>query len=227
MLDPRSRLIAVAGATGIIASTPSASFVPFGLYAGLLILLWRTSHVSFRTLSRRCLAGSPIFLLAAAGLLLREEASPEAVRAATAVVLKGFAALSLLVLLSATTSIPQMVWALRKLRAPLVFSLMLTLMGRYVGVILEEYKRLERARDSRTVRPLGQTRWQVYGQQFGTLLLRSLDRSERIHAAMLSRGFEGSWPTAAAPALSWADFGVPFLLLLALGTARSYAFWLR
>jgi cobalt/nickel transport system permease protein len=39
-------------------------------------------------------------------------------------------------------------------------------------------------------------RWSVYGNLAGNLLIRSYDRGERIHAAMLSRGFTGRLPTA-------------------------------
>jgi hypothetical protein len=68
-------------------------------------------------------------------------------------------------------------------------------MYRYTSLLSEEHARLERARESRTVRPLGRQIFAVYGRQLAMLIVRSWDRADRVHAAMLSRGFDGGWPT--------------------------------
>ena len=64
---------------------------------------------------------------------------------------------------------------------------------------------MERARDCRTVRPLGWERFSVATRQLGALVLRSWDRAERVHAAMLARGFNGVWPAAEERALTSLD----------------------
>jgi len=53
--------------------------------------------------------------------------------------------------------------------------------------------RMKRARDSRLFG--GKWLWQagVVGSMIGTLFLRSFERGERIFAAMLSRGFDGTY----------------------------------
>ena len=56
---------------------------------------------------------------------------------------------------------------------------------------------MERARDCRTVNPLGWRNLSLQGHHVGSLIVRSWDRADRIHAAMLSRGFTGVWPVAA------------------------------
>lgn len=107
---------------------------------------------------------------------------------------KGFTAVLLLAFLMAMTELADLLWALRKLGSPRLLNLILGMMYRYTSLLSEEYARMERARDCRMVRPLG---WQgigVYGHHMGSLLVRSWDRADRVHAAMVSRGFTGEWP---------------------------------
>lgn len=67
---------------------------------------------------------------------------------------------------------------------------------RYVFVLLQEALSMDRARESRS---FGKKVYSVrmWGIFIGQLLIRTIDRSERIHRAMLSRGFtgnvEGNW----------------------------------
>jgi cobalt/nickel transport system permease protein len=53
-----------------------------------------------------------------------------------------------------------------------------------------------RARAARTVGPVGPVRAvRTFGGIVGVLFLRTLGRAERIHAAMIARGFEGRMHT--------------------------------
>ena len=69
---------------------------------------------------------------------------------------------------------------------------LLLLTVRYVGVLQRESQRLRIAMKARGFRPRmnGHT-YRSYGQLVGMLLVRSLDRAERIVAAMKCRGFRG------------------------------------
>ena len=117
------------------------------------------------------------------------------VPAAASVALKGYTAALLLAFLTATTALSELLWALRRLQAPESLNVILGMMYRYTNLLSEEYARLERARDSRTVGPLGGRRYAIYGRQLATLVVRSWDRADRVHAAMLSRGYDGGWPS--------------------------------
>ncbi|MBO9453516.1 cobalt ECF transporter T component CbiQ [Tropicibacter sp. R16_0] len=82
--------------------------------------------------------------------------------------------------------------ALHKLRCPeaLVHLLMFTI--RYIEVLREEYLRLRGAMKIRGFRP--GTNWHTYrsfGYLVGMMLVRAIERSERILAAMKCRGFSG------------------------------------
>lgn len=80
--------------------------------------------------------------------------------------------------------------ALQKLRVPEIFIVQLLFLYRYLFVLMEEAIRMIRARSLRTFggRGLG---LKTFGVLIGQLLLKTLDRAERIHLAMLSRGFDG------------------------------------
>jgi cobalt/nickel transport system permease protein len=209
-LDPRTRILAVLCAIIIVVSTPPGVLPPFAAYFALIILLVLTSRASGIYLTWRCLAASPFILLASILLAfeggLLPDGTPAASRAALSVALKGYSAAILLALLTATTDLSELLLALRRLKAPDSLSMILGMMYRYTGLLSEEYARMERARDCRTVNPLGRRRFGVHGRQLGELILRSWDRAERIHAAMLARGFTGVWPAPeqqAFRALDW------------------------
>lgn len=82
--------------------------------------------------------------------------------------------------------------ALHKLRCPeaLVHLMMFTI--RYIEVLREEYLRLRAAMKIRGFRP--GTNWHTYrsfGYLVGMMLVRAIERSERILSAMKCRGFSG------------------------------------
>ncbi len=93
-------------------------------------------------------------------------------------------------ILIATTSFPGVCMALEKLGAPRVFSVQLLFLHRYIFVLVEEAARLVRARSLRSFHGRGKE-LRVFGSLVGQLLLRTLARAQRIHLAMLCRGFDG------------------------------------
>jgi cobalt/nickel transport system permease protein len=215
--DARARLLAITTAIFLVASTPPGVLRPFSAYIPLCLLLMSTARVSLSYLLWRALAASP-FILLAAGLLavqggVTPSGYPAGIPAALSVAGKGYTAAFLLAFLTATTPLAELLMALRRLRAPHVLNVILAMMYRYTSLLSEEYARMERARECRTVRPLGFTIFSVYGRQLGALVLRSWDRAERVHASMLARGFNGVWPGVPERAFRAADW--LFLTLLA------------
>ncbi len=107
-------------------------------------------------------------------------------------------AVQLAVLLTATTPFPDLLHAFRHLRLPRTLVTILAFMHRYLFVLSDEATRLVRARQARSARIPGVARsrnlvWQgkVTGNMVGQLFLRSLERGERVHQAMLARGYRG------------------------------------
>ena len=222
-LDPRARILIVVAATVIAASTPPAILRPFAAYFVLSLLLIMCSRASGFYIAWRCMAASP-FILLAAGLLAFQLGLPHGAAPALSVALKGYSAALLLAFLTATTPLGDLLWAMRKLKAPESLNVILGMMYRYTSLLSEEYARLERARECRTVKPLGRARYAIHGRQMGSLLLRSWDRADRVHAAMLSRGFNGSWPAMERRrqfgAMDAAFLGATILLFLAFRLAK-------
>jgi cobalt/nickel transport system permease protein len=104
------------------------------------------------------------------------------------------------ILLSATTPQTALLAAMRALKLPRLLVSVMGLMWRYLDLLLGEARRLMRARDSRSASsPSGSRRaggslvWRarVTGGMAGSLMLRSLERSERVYQAMLARGYDG------------------------------------
>ncbi|MBF0164824.1 MAG: cobalt ECF transporter T component CbiQ [Magnetococcales bacterium] len=115
----------------------------------------------------------------------------------TSIVLRFGLALSALFLLTATTGMPALGAAARRLGVPAGVIAALLLTWRAIFLIAEEGERMRRAHD---LRAFGVKRppWPVAARLVGHLLLRSLERAQRLHLAMLARGFDGTLPTMRA-----------------------------
>ena len=92
--------------------------------------------------------------------------------------------------LIACTGFDSICSALSRMGVPAAFSIQLLFVYRYIFVLGEEAARMVRARALRSFgnKGLGMG---VYSSMIGQLLLRTMDRAQRIHLAMLCRGFDG------------------------------------
>jgi cobalt/nickel transport system permease protein len=65
-------------------------------------------------------------------------------------------------------------------------------MYRYIFVVFDEFDRMRQARLARSFgRRRGWQEWVTSAQLLGMLLIRSLDRAERVYGAMCARGWDG------------------------------------
>jgi len=96
-------------------------------------------------------------------------------------------------ILIAVTGFNGICMALERFHVPKAFSVQLMMLYRYIFVLTSEGVQMARARELRAVG--GQNlSVRVYGSLLGHLLLRTWHRAQRIHMAMLSRGFTGEFP---------------------------------
>jgi cobalt/nickel transport system permease protein len=116
--------------------------------------------------------------------------------------------------------------ALSSLGVPERLAHLLLLTMRYVAVLRDEMHRLQQAMQARGfVAGSNRHTWRTYGNLTGMMLVRSLDRAERVEEAMRARGFAGRFPISEAEPRGALD--VPFLLLaLGTGLAALVAPWL-
>ena len=92
--------------------------------------------------------------------------------------------------LIAVTGFNAVCMALEKLGTPKVFVVQLLFLHRYMFVLVDEAARIFRARALRSFGGQG-SGIKSYGSIVGPLLLRIIDRAQRIYLAMSCRGFEG------------------------------------
>ncbi|NDV27778.1 cobalt ECF transporter T component CbiQ [Desulfovibrio sp. JC010] len=85
---------------------------------------------------------------------------------------------------------------MQSLKLPEKLSRLLLFSWRYVHVMLTEYTRIRRAAAMRGFVPRTNLRtYRTYAWLMGMLLVRSLDRAQRVWQAMLCRGFAGTFHT--------------------------------
>jgi cobalt/nickel transport system permease protein len=108
----------------------------------------------------------------------------------TSIMVRFVLTVSAALILVACTGIYRLCAGLEQMGVPRLFAVQLLFLYRYLFVIGEEGLRMIRGVQMRApgVRSL---RLCTYGSLTGHLLLRSMDRAQRIYQAMVSRGFDG------------------------------------
>ena len=92
--------------------------------------------------------------------------------------------------LIAVTGFYAVCMALEKLGTPRIFVVQLLFLYRYMFVLVDEASRMVRARSMRALGGNG-AGIKTFGPLVGHLLLRTMDRAQRIYLAMCCRGFDG------------------------------------
>ncbi len=116
--------------------------------------------------------------------------------------------------LSATTRISDILSGLSRLRVPAVLVGIAAFMFRYLDLIVDDLARMRRSMSARGHDPRWWWQARPIAASAGTMFVRTYERGERIHGAMLARGYTGQlparverpiaprqWLLAAAPAL--------------------------
>jgi len=112
------------------------------------------------------------------------------------IVVRTMLTLGAALILVGVTGFPAICGALERMGMPRVLAVQFLFLYRYIFVLTEEGARTSRARELRAFGKKG-LGMQTFGSLAGHLLLRTWQRAERIHMAMLARGFVGEFPTRA------------------------------
>lgn len=181
---------------------------PFVAYLCLLGAVAAAARVRPAFVLRRLVFELPFVAFA----LLLPFTAADGLWAAWAVVAKATLGAIATILLAATTPVSDLLRGLEALRVPRAFTSIASFMFRYADVVTGEARRMRVARQSRGYDP----RWLWHARGLaaatGALFVRSFERGERVHVAMLSRGFDGTLPrraVAAAPTEWAAALAVP------------------
>jgi cobalt/nickel transport system permease protein len=132
-------------------------------------------------------------------------------------------------ILTATTEPDLLLRGLRSFGVPKLLVGTISFMWRYIFVIAEEAHRLMLARQARSAgvsKGHGGTlawRGKVAGNMVGSLFLRSLNRSERVYVAMLSRGYNGEMLSLERFTLQRRDIVVAACTVAIVAAIQAYA----
>ena len=232
-LDPRVRVV-VTLAIALVVAVSTRLAVP-GAALVLAVGLGAAARLPLGPTLKR-LAGLNLFVLVLAAVLPLSVPGPAAfalgplefseagLLQAAAVALKANAVMLLVTALVSTMELSDLGHALHHLRLPDKLVHLLLFSVRYIEVLRHEYGRLVRAMRVRGFRPrTNRHTYRTIGYLVGMLLVRSVDRSERILAAMKCRGFRGRFYLLDHFRMRAADAAfaaVSAAVLLALGWAE-------
>jgi cobalt/nickel transport system permease protein len=137
------------------------------------------------------------------------------------ILIKFILTISAALLLVATTSFPGVCYGLQRLRIPEIFVSQLLFLYRYLFVLMEEAMKIIRARDLRSFDKRGRG-IRSFINIIGVLFIRTIERSERIYQAMLSRGFSGRLETSRLYSIAIADLCFILFSLVLFYCLRKY-----
>ncbi len=158
----------------------------YWLPAALLAVTWAWTRMPCSHVWTRLVVVEPFVLAIALLSLVRPESAP----IFFAAIIKSNLCLLTMLLLTFTTPFPELLQVLRRGRVPPAMLTTLALMVRYLPVLAEESRRMQRARASRTFTRRRRVVWTSLGAVAGQLFARTADRAERIYLAMCARGWK-------------------------------------
>ena len=98
------------------------------------------------------------------------------------------------VVLAGTTEVPRLLTGLARLRVPATITTIASFMVRYLEVLTGELARTRTAMLARGHDPRWLWQAKPLATSAGALFVRSYERGERVHGAMLARGYTGAMP---------------------------------
>jgi len=210
-------------------ATPVTRWQAFIGYFGLLMLVIAYAKIPFPLVFKRSLIEIPFVFFALLmpffGTGERFEVGPlqlyrEGLISGAGILTKGTLGVITAIILSTSTTAREILRGLERLKLPKLLVQIASFMLRYVNVVNSEMERMKVARESRGFEATGIKHWKVLATAAGALFIRSYERGERVHLAMLSRGYEGTLPHDEPPRIA----ASAWLTALALPIAASIIF---
>lgn len=188
-----------------VVATPREAYLLFAVEAAILLGVVLLSRVPLTYLLPRMVIELPFAVFAVLVPFIshgpRTEVLGVAVSepglvAAIALLVKGSIGVLAALTLAATTEPQDLLRGLQRLRMPDLLVQIMGFMIRYLDVVTAELGRMMTALRSRGCDPRSPRHWPVLARSLGALFIRSYERGERVHLAMLSRGYDGTLPQA-------------------------------
>lgn len=217
-LDPRAKILALMGFLAVVVSFDRyavTALLPLALFP---LGVAAVGNIPLSVILRRVLIASPFALMVG---IFNPWFDPASVTLAgglhisagwlsfASILLRFVLTVSATLLLIASTGVVPLCQGLYALGMPQALIQQLLLLQRYTQVLVGEATRMQLARTlrggGRGGLPLAQ-----WASLLGHLLLRALQRAQRIHQAMLSRGYDGTLPVAKC--YRWSSYDTFYVL---------------
>lgn len=207
------KILALLGFVLAVVATPREWYAAFGGFLLVLLLVIGVARVPLRYLLPRMLIEVPFLLFAALMPFVAEgpriavpllggvelSLSESGLLAAWGLAVKGSLGVLASLTLAATTEPNDVLRGLQRLRLPELLIQIMAFMIRYLDVVTADLGRMVTAMRSRGVDPRSPRHWPALARTLGALFVRSYERGERVHLAMLSRGYDGRLPDLGRP----------------------------
>ncbi|WP_068398480.1 cobalt ECF transporter T component CbiQ [Kribbia dieselivorans] len=205
-LPAHLKLVALVVYVIAVVATPAGQWWAFGLHAVVLVGVMAATRIPAGYIGRRMLIEVPFVVFALIMPFVAQgprvqvgpfSLSEAGLLAAATLLLKGTLGVGASVVFAATTEAADIVTGLRRVGLPRQLVEIIAFMVRYLDVVTGQLIRMKVARASRGFSARSVRQWPVLGSTAGALFIRSYERGERVHLAMLSRGYSGAMPDLA------------------------------
>ncbi|WP_280637397.1 cobalt ECF transporter T component CbiQ [Nocardioides sp. W7] len=197
------KLLALLGFVLVVVATPREWYAAYAGYLAVLLGVVALSRVPVAYLARRMVVEVPFVVFAvlmpfvATGPrteVLGLSVSEPGLLAAWGLLAKGTLGVLASLTMAATTEPTAVLAGLQRLRMPELLVQIMGFMIRYLDVVTAEMGRMMTSMRSRGCEPRSPRHWPALARSLGALFIRSYERGERVHLAMVSRGYTGRLP---------------------------------
>ncbi|HEU5152809.1 MAG TPA: cobalt ECF transporter T component CbiQ [Iamia sp.] len=202
-LPAEAKVLATVATVLAVVATPRDALWAFAAHAAVLVAVVAATRLPPGAVVRRMRIEIPFLAFAVllpivgrgprvdvAGLAL----SQEGLWAGWNIAAKGTLGVLAAIVLSSSTPVAELLRGVERLRVPRVLVAIAGFMVRYLDVIVGEAERMRIARVARGDDPRWLWQARATAATGGTLFVRAYERGERVHLAMLARGYDGSMP---------------------------------
>lgn len=227
-LDARAKVVVTFAFIAVVMSFPRyavAPLTPFLLYP---VVLMGVGRIPVWEMAKKILIAAPFALVIGIFNPFIDRQSvlaigPIAVTGGwvsfVSIMLRFLLTVSAALVLMACTGMYRMGAGLERLGVPRVFVVQLLFLYRYLFVVSNEAIKMVRSfklrSNGRRTLP-----FRVYASLAGHLLVRSMDRADRVHRAMVARGFDGEIHVLRQTVFRWSDAAFVFGCVGLFLTAR-------
>jgi cobalt/nickel transport system permease protein len=197
------KVLALLAFVVVVVATPKDWYPAYAGYLLVLVGVIAVSTVPAAYILKRMVVEVPFVLFAvlmpfiATGPrtdFLGLTVSAAGLMSAWALLAKGTLGVLASLTLAATTEPHELLGGLERLRLPHQLVQIMGFMVRYLDVVTDEMRRMRIARESRGFTARNPKHWPVVARSAGALFIRSYERGERVHLAMVARGYTGRMP---------------------------------